>query len=89
MRFQVEKRKQEEKMKRDQLNDAVLELAEQRRRYYKAVKDFQEVGNLAVVELCACSCKHSVPSGAIRLKLKQDDCPGLVSMNHGYQTSGL
>jgi len=30
-------------MKRDQLNDSVLELAEQRRRYFKAVKDFQEV----------------------------------------------
>lgn len=42
-KFQVEKRKQEEKMKRDQLNDAVLEFAEKQRRYFKTVKDFQEV----------------------------------------------
>ena len=41
--FQVEKKKQEEKMKRDQLNDEYLNLIEKQRLYFKTVKDFKEV----------------------------------------------
>jgi hypothetical protein len=41
---QLEKRKQEEKMKRDQLNDQYLDLVEKQRLYFKTVKDFKEVG---------------------------------------------
>jgi len=40
---QVERRKQEDKMKRDQLNDTYLEFVEKQRLYFKTVKDFQEV----------------------------------------------
>ncbi|XP_063964183.1 coiled-coil domain-containing protein 93-like [Lytechinus pictus] len=38
----VEKKKQEEKMKRDQLNDTYLDLVEKQRLYFKTVKEFQE-----------------------------------------------
>ncbi|XP_062573509.1 coiled-coil domain-containing protein 93-like isoform X1 [Saccostrea cucullata] len=38
----LEKRKQEEKMKRDQLNDQYLDLVEKQRLYFKTVKDFKE-----------------------------------------------
>lgn len=38
----VERKKQEEKMKRDQLNDIYLDLIEKQRLYFKTVKDFQE-----------------------------------------------
>lgn len=41
-RTKVERRKQEEKMKRDQLNDTYLEFVEKQRLYFKTVKDFQE-----------------------------------------------
>lgn len=41
-RTKVERRKQEEKMKRDQLNDMYLEFVEKQRLYFKTVKDFQE-----------------------------------------------
>ena len=41
--LKVEKRKQAEKMKRDQLNDEYLNLIEKQRLYFKTVKDFQEV----------------------------------------------
>uniref|UniRef100_A0A0L8I6I1 Coiled-coil domain-containing protein 93 n=2 Tax=Octopus bimaculoides TaxID=37653 RepID=A0A0L8I6I1_OCTBM len=41
-RLKVEKKKQEEKMKRDQFNDQYLELIESQRLYFKTVKDFQE-----------------------------------------------
>ncbi|GAB1608706.1 coiled-coil domain-containing protein 93-like isoform X1 [Argonauta hians] len=41
-RLKVEKKKQEEKMKRDQLNDQYLELIDSQRLYFKTVKDFQE-----------------------------------------------
>ena len=37
------KRKQTEKMRRDQLNDEYLNLIEKQRLYFKTVKDFQEV----------------------------------------------
>ncbi|XP_033762121.1 coiled-coil domain-containing protein 93-like isoform X2 [Pecten maximus] len=38
----VEKRKQEEKMKRDRLNDDYLDLIEKQRLYFQTVKDFKE-----------------------------------------------
>ncbi|XP_052091214.1 coiled-coil domain-containing protein 93-like isoform X1 [Mytilus californianus] len=38
----VEKRKQEEKMKRDRLNDQHLDLIEKQRLYFKTVKEFKE-----------------------------------------------
>ncbi|XP_052795067.1 coiled-coil domain-containing protein 93-like isoform X2 [Mya arenaria] len=38
----VERKKQEEKMRRDQLNDTYLDLIEKQRLYFKTVKDFQE-----------------------------------------------
>lgn len=41
-RAKVERRKQEEKMKRDELNDKLLEHIEKQRLYFKTVKDFQE-----------------------------------------------
>ncbi|PIK53847.1 putative coiled-coil domain-containing protein [Apostichopus japonicus] len=41
-RWQLEKRKMEEKMKRDQINDNYLDLIEKQRLYFKTVKDFQE-----------------------------------------------
>lgn len=40
---QMEKKKQENKMRRDQLNDQYLELLDQQRLYFKTVKDFKEV----------------------------------------------
>lgn len=41
--FQMEKKKQENKMRRDQLNDEYLELLDKQRLYFKTVKDFKEV----------------------------------------------
>lgn len=41
-RLKVEKKKQEEKMKRDQYNDEYLALVENQRLYFKTIKDFQE-----------------------------------------------
>ncbi|XP_067131944.1 coiled-coil domain-containing protein 93 isoform X1 [Centruroides vittatus] len=41
-KIRVEKKKQEEKMKRDQLNDTYLDLVEKQRLYFKTVKDFKE-----------------------------------------------
>ncbi|XP_071803489.1 coiled-coil domain-containing protein 93-like [Asterias amurensis] len=38
----VEKKKQEEKMRRDQLNDNYLDLVEKQRLYFKTVRDFKE-----------------------------------------------
>ncbi len=43
MIFQLEKKKQEEKMRRDQLNDHYLNLIDKQRLYFKTVKDFKEV----------------------------------------------
>lgn len=40
---QLEKKKQENKMRRDQLNDQYLELLDKQRLYFKTVKDFKEV----------------------------------------------
>ncbi|XP_029386265.1 coiled-coil domain-containing protein 93 [Echeneis naucrates] len=41
-RIKMEKKKQENKMRRDQLNDEYLELLDKRRLYFKTVKDFKE-----------------------------------------------
>ncbi|XP_075873032.1 coiled-coil domain-containing protein 93 isoform X2 [Nelusetta ayraudi] len=41
-RIKMEKKKQENKMRRDQLNDQYLELLDQQRLYFKTVKDFKE-----------------------------------------------
>lgn len=41
-KVRVEKKKQEEKMKRDQLSDTYLDLVEKQRLYFKTVKDFKE-----------------------------------------------
>lgn len=43
MFHQMEKKKQENKMRRDQLNDQYLELLEKQRLYFKTVKEFKEV----------------------------------------------
>lgn len=42
----MEKKKQENKMRRDQLNDEYLELLDKQRLYFKTVKDFKEVRKL-------------------------------------------
>lgn len=44
---QMEKKKQENKMRRDQLNDQYLELLEKQRLYFKTVKEFKEVRAMA------------------------------------------
>uniref|UniRef100_A0A8C6MJF3 Coiled-coil domain-containing protein 93 n=1 Tax=Nothobranchius furzeri TaxID=105023 RepID=A0A8C6MJF3_NOTFU len=49
-RIKMEKKKQENKMRRDQLNDEYLELLDERRLYFKTVKDFKEVNR--------CSCLY-------------------------------
>ncbi|XP_046799587.1 coiled-coil domain-containing protein 93 isoform X2 [Gallus gallus] len=41
-RMKMEKKKQENKMRRDQLNDEYLELLEKQRLYFKTVKEFKE-----------------------------------------------
>ncbi|XP_023931883.1 coiled-coil domain-containing protein 93-like [Lingula anatina] len=41
-RAKMDKKKQEEKMRRDQLNDQYLDLIEKQRQYFKTVKDFKE-----------------------------------------------
>ena len=40
--LQVDKRRENEKTKRDRLNDEYLELVDKQRLYYKTVKEFQE-----------------------------------------------
>uniref|UniRef100_A0A663N623 Coiled-coil domain-containing protein 93 n=1 Tax=Athene cunicularia TaxID=194338 RepID=A0A663N623_ATHCN len=45
-RMKMEKKKQENKMRRDQLNDEYLELLEKQRLYFKTVKEFKEVRTL-------------------------------------------
>ncbi|XP_078084293.1 coiled-coil domain-containing protein 93 isoform X3 [Mustelus asterias] len=42
-RMKLEKKKQENKMRRDQLNDEYLELLEKQRLYFKTVKEFKEL----------------------------------------------
>ncbi|KAK3108073.1 hypothetical protein FSP39_000687 [Pinctada imbricata] len=44
----IERKKQEEKMKRDQLNDEYLNLIEKQRLYFKTVKDFKEVRSIVI-----------------------------------------
>ncbi|CAC5381609.1 Coiled-coil domain-containing protein 93 [Mytilus coruscus] len=47
----VEKRKQEEKMKRDRLNDQHLDLIEKQRLYFKTVKEFKDY-NIRFIVFC-------------------------------------
>uniref|UniRef100_A0A8C5TNQ3 Coiled-coil domain-containing protein 93 n=1 Tax=Malurus cyaneus samueli TaxID=2593467 RepID=A0A8C5TNQ3_9PASS len=50
-RMKMEKKKQENKMRRDQLNDEYLELLEKQRLYFKTVKEFKEVRTLLLCKL--------------------------------------
>lgn len=52
---QMEKKKQENKMRRDQLNDEYLELLEKQRLYFKTVKEFKEVRTLLLCSTVMCS----------------------------------
>lgn len=48
----MEKKKQENKMRRDQLNDEYLELLDKQRLYFKTVKDFKEVRRTRALSCC-------------------------------------
>lgn len=50
--FQLEHKRNDEKVERDRLNGIYLELVEQQRAYYKSVRDFQEVSNTVVCVVC-------------------------------------
>ncbi|PKU38690.1 hypothetical protein llap_11003 [Limosa lapponica baueri] len=50
-RMKMEKKKQENKMRRDQLNDEYLELLEKQRLYFKTVKEFKEVSRWNLLKL--------------------------------------
>lgn len=54
----MEKKKQENKMRRDQLNDEYLELLEKQRLYFKTVKEFKEVRTFLLMEIGKCSVTH-------------------------------
>lgn len=54
----MEKKKQENKMRRDQLNDEYLELLDKQRLYFKTVKDFKEVRTTIKVSACASLVMH-------------------------------
>lgn len=54
----MEKKKQENKMRRDQLNDEYLELLEKQRLYFKTVKEFKEVRTFLLMETGKCSVTH-------------------------------
>uniref|UniRef100_A0A4W5RL65 Coiled-coil domain-containing protein 93 n=1 Tax=Hucho hucho TaxID=62062 RepID=A0A4W5RL65_9TELE len=56
-RIKMEKKKQENKMRRDQLNDEYLELLDKQRLYFKTVKDFKEVRPERKV-FWVCTVKH-------------------------------
>uniref|UniRef100_A0A8C6M8W8 Coiled-coil domain-containing protein 93 n=1 Tax=Nothobranchius furzeri TaxID=105023 RepID=A0A8C6M8W8_NOTFU len=53
-RIKMEKKKQENKMRRDQLNDEYLELLDERRLYFKTVKDFKEVNRCSCLYFSCC-----------------------------------
>jgi len=46
--LKLDRRRQDEKMQRDAASDQYLELVEKQRRYYKTVKDFQDVSGIYV-----------------------------------------
>lgn len=56
---QTEKKKQENKMRRDQLSDQYLELLEKQRLYFKTVKEFKEEGRRNEVLLSKVGAKAS------------------------------
>lgn len=58
-RMKMEKKKQENKMRRDQLNDQYLELLEKQRLYFKTVKEFKEEGRKNEVLLSKVKAKTS------------------------------
>nr|XP_010962440.1 coiled-coil domain-containing protein 93 [Camelus bactrianus] len=58
-RMKMEKKKQENKMRRDQLNDQYLELLEKQRLYFKTVKEFKEEGRKNEVLLSQVKTKAS------------------------------
>ncbi|XP_066137258.1 coiled-coil domain-containing protein 93 isoform X2 [Saccopteryx bilineata] len=58
-RMKMEKKKQENKMRRDQLNDQYLELLEKQRLYFKTVKEFKEEGRRNEVLLSNVKAKAS------------------------------
>ncbi|XP_070279218.1 coiled-coil domain-containing protein 93 isoform X2 [Myotis yumanensis] len=58
-RMKMEKKKQENKMRRDQLNDQYLELLEKQRLYFKTVKEFKEEGRRNEVLLSKMKAKAS------------------------------
>ncbi|XP_036905800.1 coiled-coil domain-containing protein 93 isoform X2 [Sturnira hondurensis] len=58
-RMKMEKKKQENKMRRDQLNDQYLELLEKQRLYFKTVKEFKEEGRKNEVLLSKVKAKAS------------------------------
>ncbi|XP_004626422.2 coiled-coil domain-containing protein 93 isoform X2 [Octodon degus] len=58
-RMKMEKKKQENKMRRDQLNDQYLELLEKQRLYFKTVKEFKEEGRKNEVLLSKMKAKAS------------------------------
>uniref|UniRef100_A0A8B9GK61 Coiled-coil domain-containing protein 93 n=1 Tax=Amazona collaria TaxID=241587 RepID=A0A8B9GK61_9PSIT len=57
-RMKMEKKKQENKMRRDQLNDEYLELLEKQRLYFKTVKEFKEVRTFLPKQTVKCSVTH-------------------------------
>ncbi|KAM6177795.1 coiled-coil domain-containing protein 93 [Rhynchocyon petersi] len=58
-KMKMEKKKQENKMRRDQLNDQYLELLEKQRLYFKTVKEFKEEGRKNEVLLAKMKAKAS------------------------------
>ncbi|XP_070096835.1 coiled-coil domain-containing protein 93-like isoform X4 [Equus caballus] len=58
-RMKTEKKKQENKMRRDQLSDQYLELLEKQRLYFKTVKEFKEEGRRNEVLLSKVGAKAS------------------------------
>uniref|UniRef100_A0A2K6ESW2 Coiled-coil domain-containing protein 93 n=1 Tax=Propithecus coquereli TaxID=379532 RepID=A0A2K6ESW2_PROCO len=58
-RMKMEKKKQENKMRRDHLNDQYLELLEKQRLYFKTVKEFKEEGRKNEVLLSKVKAKAS------------------------------
>lgn len=68
-RMKMEKKKQENKMRRDQLNDQYLELLEKQRLYFKTVKEFKEEGRKNEVLLSKVKGKASWTFPAVIMSL--------------------
>jgi len=61
----MEKKKQENKMRRDQLNDEYLELLEKQRLYFKTVKEFKEVRTCLLMQADKCPVARFVLTWAL------------------------